>query len=58
MALAQANKLFGYYLVLILLAVLGVGFDTVMFLGKILSRWTRARDARPRAMADLARRDD
>jgi hypothetical protein len=38
MALAQANKLFGYYLVLILLAVLGVGFDTVMFLGKILGR--------------------
>jgi len=38
MALAQANKLLGYYLVLILLAVLGVGFDTVMFLGKILSR--------------------
>jgi hypothetical protein len=38
MALAQANKLFGYYLVLILLAVLGAGFDTVMFLGQILSR--------------------
>jgi hypothetical protein len=37
-ALVQANTLFGYYLVLILLAVLGVGYDTVMFLGKILSR--------------------
>lgn len=38
MALAQANKLFGYYLVLILLAVLWVGNSTVVFLGKILSR--------------------
>jgi hypothetical protein len=38
LALDQANKLFGYYLVLVLLAVLGVGFDAVTFLGKILSR--------------------
>lgn len=37
-ALARANKLFGYYLVLIVLALIGVGFDTVMFLGTILAR--------------------
>lgn len=37
-ALQKANKLFGYYLVLVGLAVLGVGIDTVMFLAKIAGR--------------------
>lgn len=37
-ALQKANKLFGYYLFLLGLAVLGVGVDTVMFLVKIASR--------------------
>ncbi len=37
-ALGHANRLFGYSLVLILLAVLAVGFDAVTFLGKLLSR--------------------
>jgi hypothetical protein len=37
-ALSHANRLFGYYLVLLSLAVLGVGFDTVMFLIKIMTR--------------------
>ncbi|MFO0952989.1 MAG: hypothetical protein U0835_17915 [Isosphaeraceae bacterium] len=37
-ALVQTNRLFGYYLVLILLAVLGVGFGTLTFLARILGR--------------------
>lgn len=37
-AMEESNKLFGYYLFLLSLAVLGVGFDTVAFLIRIVSR--------------------
>lgn len=37
-ALRRANTLFGYYLILIALAVVGVGIDTVMFMAKLVSR--------------------
>jgi hypothetical protein len=37
-ALEKTNKIFGYYVVLIGLAVLGIGIDLAMFLAKILGR--------------------
>lgn len=37
-ALIKTNTIFGYYLVLIGLALLGVGIDLVLFLGKLLAR--------------------
>jgi len=37
-ALEKTNKLFGYYLILMGLAVLGLGIHLVMFLAKIVGR--------------------
>jgi hypothetical protein len=37
-ALRKMTRLFGYYSLLLVLAVLGVGYDLVTFLAKILSR--------------------